>query len=245
MFKKKSRTITPKIKLWLVLPVFLLTLYAAYCSFLWAFADVLSVQVRYAIGKAQTVGQTMDVGEWRRSRKMLEKTLQLRPHYADYLDMGKLFFQVASVQKQELLEQLQWPDARETALNYARRAVMARPSWPYFWNELILLKAALGQFDDEMTGALERAMSLGRWEEPVLYDIANTGLEHWDEMSIEARRWIILAIDKTLIVLSAEQAVVKGVRTHANIDKVCQSIGDYPGQKVKALQYLCNHLTTS
>ena len=244
MNNKINRTFPQTLRLWFIIPILFLLLYAAYICFRWAFADILSVQVRYQIGKAQTIGQTMSAKQWRLSREMLQKTLKLHPDYSDYLDMGKLFFQVASVQKAPLLAELNWPNSKQIALDYARDAVLARPSWPYFWNELILLKAALSQFDGEMVGALQRALTLGAWEEPILYDITNMGLEHWDKLPENSYPWIVLAVDKTLVVLNTEQTVVKAIQTHVNIGKVCLNTHGYSKNSIKALRYLCRHLSS-
>lgn len=239
MTKKTSKFPTLAVRLCLLTPIVLLLLFAAYLSFRWALADVLAVQTRYQLNTALMVGQSLDARQWRLTRDLLEKTLWLHPDYSGYLELAELFYQVAASQPAVLLDELGWHDNQEKALDYARRALLIRPSWPYFWDELILSKVALKQFDSELTGAMERAVTLGPWEESVQYDVAFTGLDQWDNLEMVARQSAILALDKTLIMQRDPQPLIKQMLAHANIGKLCHSITVMPNNNLKMLAQYC------
>jgi hypothetical protein len=239
MTKKTSKISPQTVRIFLLTPVVLLLLFAAYLSFRWALADVLSIQVRYQLGKAQTVGQSLDAKQWRVTHNLLEKTLWLHPDYSGYLELAEFFYQTASDQPAALMNELGWHDNRENALNFNRRALLARPSWPYFWDELIKNKVNLKQFDSELTGAMKRAINLGPWEESVQYDVAFTGLDQWDSLDMVAQQWAILALDKTLIMQSDPKPLVKQMLAQANIGKLCRSITEMPKNDLKILPKYC------
>lgn len=224
---------------WCLVPVALLLLYGAYLSFRWALADVLSEQVRYQLAKVQVIPQSMDAKQWQLTRDMLEKTLWLHPDYSNYLDLARFFYHVAGRQPASLLDELGWHDNQQKELDYTRRAILTRPSWPHFWAELIVNKIALNQFDGELTGAMARAITLGPWEYSVQHDIAVNGLEHWDKLEAVARRWVMLALNKSLLMERDPKKWVEELRAHANFGTLCQSVKEMPNVDLKMLARYC------
>jgi hypothetical protein len=148
-----------------------------------------------------------------------------------------MFYRVASDQSPELLDEPGWNDSRQQALDSTRRMVLIRPSWPYFWNELVRNKAALDQYDEELAGAMERALTLGPWEEPVQSEIAFTGLDHWNELPDEARPWVLQALDKILALRDDPKALIQEIQAHPNFDKLCLSV------RLKTLPRYCQQPT--
>lgn len=239
MIKKTNKLLPLAVRIWTLVPVVILLLFASYLSFRWALADVLSTQVWHQLEKAQTTGQSLDAKHWTLSRTWLEKTLWLHPDYSGHLELAEFFYQVAGDQPTELLDELGWHDNHEKALDYARRALLIRPTWPYLWDELILNKVILNQFDNELTGAIERAVTLGPWEKSVQYDVAFTGLDYWDDLEIAARQWIMLAMNRTLFLQRDQQPLLKQILTHANFEKLCLSATEMPEDNVKMLANYC------
>lgn len=224
MLQKANPSISSALKTCVLLFLFLILLFAAYLSFRWALADILSVQARHQLGKAQTVDQTFNHEQWRLTEDLLATTLELHPDYSGYLEIAEMFYLVASDQPPELLDELGWSDSRQQALDSARRMALIRPSWPYFWNELVRNKVALDQYDNELAGAMERAVTLGPWEEPVQSEIAFTGLDHWQQLPNEARPWVLQALDKILDLRNDPKDLILEIQAHPNFDKLCLSV---------------------
>ncbi|MGR8999688.1 MAG: hypothetical protein ACU88J_11665 [Gammaproteobacteria bacterium] len=202
--------------------VITLSVLAAYISIRWAIADILETQIRYQLSKAQTVHHTLDAREWRLTHDMLKKTLELHPDYSGYLELAAFFYRVAASRSQALVDELGWHDSQQQALEYARSALQKRPSWPYLWDDLFQSKVRLKQFDNELTGAMERAVTLGPWEEPVQYDIAFDGLDEWDNLPTEARQTVLKAMEQNLAMLKNPKSLYEDIEEYANIDKLCQ-----------------------
>jgi hypothetical protein len=155
------------------------------------------------------------------------------------LELAVFFYQVAASRPKALLDELDWRDSQQQALEYARSALLKRPAWPYLWNELFQSKIKLKQFDNELTGAMERAVTLGPWEQSVQYDVAFTGLDNWDKLEMAARKWVIMALNKTIIMQPDPQPLVKEILAHANIGKLCLSVNEMPEYEMKMLAKYC------
>lgn len=223
----------------LLISVILLLLWSAYLCFRWALADVLAEQVWHQLDKSQTAGHELDAAQWRQARSWLEDALELHPNYSGNLELAELFFFTAANQPAELHDELSWHDNYEQALNYTRQALMIKPTWPFLWNELVLIKVSLQQFDSELTGAIERAVNLGPWEKSVQYDIAFTGLDYWDNLEIAAHQWITMAMDKTLIMQKNPKLLLDDVFAHPNIGKLCISANEMSENNLKMLARYC------
>jgi hypothetical protein len=245
MDKKSIKRASLAAKLILFTPALLLLLFGAYLSFRWALADILVAQVRYQLEKAQTEEQPLDAKQWLLARQWLENAMQLHPDYSDYLEMAAFFYYVAGIQPKALLDELGWHDNQEKTLAYARRALRIRPSWPYLWNELILSKVALKQFDGELTGALERAVTLGPWEESVLEDIAFTGLDQWNNFEKTAQKWILVAMDKFMEINKNSDPLINELATHENFGKICDARNEVPNASLKMLDKSCKSMPSA
>jgi hypothetical protein len=201
-----------------------LSLLAAYLSVRWAIADILETQIRYQLNKAQTVGQTLDARQWRLTKDMLQKVLKLHPDYSGYLELAVFFYQVAASRPQALVDELGWHDSRQQALEYARFALLKRPTWPYLWDDLFQSKIKLKQFDNELTSAMERAVTLGPWEIDVQEDIGFIGLDSWENLPVAAQQTVLKAMEQTFIMQRDPKPLQEDMQEHANIDKFCQRV---------------------
>ncbi len=215
------------------------SLLAAYLSVRWAIADILETQIRYQLGKAQTVGQTLDARQWRLTHDMLENALKLHPDYSGHLELAVLFYQVAASRSKALLDELDWHDSQQQTLKYARNALLKRPTWPYLWDDLFQSKIKLKQFDNELTGAMERAVTLGSWEESVQYDIAFDGLDHWENLPVEAQQTVLNAMEQTLTMQQDPKPLYKDMVEYASIGKLCQRVNLAPEHLFTMLKQFC------
>lgn len=234
-FHKFSLTLRPC----LLIPVALLLIWSAYLSFRWAIADILAEQVWYRLDKSQNTANLLDAEQWQQARRWLEDSLRLHPNYSGSLELAELFYYTVANQPDELHDALGWNDSYEQALDYTRRALMIKPTWPFLWNELALIKVSLNQFDPELTGAIERAVNLGPWEKSVQYDIALTGLDYWDDLEPAAHQWITMAMDKTLIMQKNPQPLADYILSHPNIGKLCNRTNEMPEDNLKMLPHYC------
>jgi hypothetical protein len=168
----------------------------------WSLADVYATQLSHHLHTLNNRSTNKNAEQWRLARQHLEKSLELRPVYARYFELGEKFYQkldMLEADKNPLIKELAWHKNEEKALDYARRGLRLMPSWPYLWKQLVLSKLTLKQFDDELTGAFERAVYLGPWERSVQNDLVILGLNEWRNLSSEARLSVASAINQILL----------------------------------------------
>jgi hypothetical protein len=84
----------------------------------------------------------------------------------------------------------------EEALKRYRAAAMLRPSSPYVWASIALVKFKLGDTDDEFYGALARAARLGPWEPDVQAILAEIGFTGWSRLAEAGKRITAAAIER-------------------------------------------------
>jgi len=70
----------------------------------------------------------------------------------------------------------------DRALGYYRQSLALRPSWPYAWADLALVKITQARLDAEFAFAMQRALTLGPWQTSVQASIAAGGLSVWDQL---------------------------------------------------------------
>ena len=87
---------------------------------------------------------------------------------------------------------------RRLALDYYRKAVMNRPSWPIYWIDLALVKFRLGEMDREFYQAYDRALQLGQWEPGVIQVAVDIGLYSWPALTTSRRASLLALINAAL-----------------------------------------------
>ncbi|WP_157385824.1 hypothetical protein [Methylosarcina fibrata] len=239
MIKASHKFSWPAVRRYLLVTLALLLIGLAYLSFRWALADVLAQQVWHQLDKSQMPGHELDAAQWQQTRDWLEDSVRLHPNYSANLELAEIFYLSAGNQPAGLQDELGWHDSNELALSYTRRALMIKPTWPYLWNDLFLIKVALRQFDRELTNGIERAVTLGPWEKSVQYDIALTGLDYWDNLEPAAHQWVAIAMDKALVMQKNPQPLADDILVHPNIGKLCMSVNEMPENNLKMLARYC------
>jgi tetratricopeptide (TPR) repeat protein len=71
---------------------------------------------------------------------------------------------------------------QQQALKYFQQALLERPTSPYTWGNVALVKYRLGQTDADLMQALSNATRLGPWEPEVQFAVADIGLALWDDL---------------------------------------------------------------
>jgi len=191
----------PALRAVLYVPAILGLLLLANIALRWSLANVYSTQVSHHLDTVKKDSSNKNAKQWRQARQHLERTLELRPAYARYFELGEAFHQkLASLEfrKDPLIQELAWYDNALEALNYARRSLRQTPSWPYLWNRLLISKLLLKQYDNELAGGIERAVRLGSWEQPIQYSVAILGLDSWPILQDAARLHVLHAMEQTL-----------------------------------------------
>lgn len=113
----------------------------------------------------------------------------------------------------------------ETAADYYREALSVRPLWPYSWANLLGVKDALGEIDDEFKLALERSIQTGPWEHRVRNQVLTSGLRHWDKLAVRERDMVQ---NKIMDGLQAQPGkVFEIVRSFGRPDLICDDGSDY------------------
>jgi len=196
----------------------------------WSLADVYSTQVSHHLDTVKKDSSNKNAKQWRQARQQLERTLELRPAYARYFELAEAFHQKLDsleFRKDPLIQELAWHDNALEALNYARRGLGLTPSWPHLWNRLLISKFLLKQFDNELTGGMERAVHLGPWVLPIQYGVAILGLGYWPNLQGTAQLHVLQAMEQTLAMDQINHSKVYDatkIVSHANFSQACENV---------------------
>lgn len=87
-------------------------------------------------------------------------------------------------------------DLIDTALTHYRRVTEIRPRFPYGWGYLAIAKSKRAQPDDEMWGAFDKALALGRNEGGVQLAIAEVAFTHWPTISPQRKQNVLTMLER-------------------------------------------------
>ncbi|NJD05106.1 MAG: hypothetical protein FIA97_01235 [Methylococcaceae bacterium] len=76
---------------------------------------------------------------------------------------------------------------RRESLEAFRTAIRQRPTWPFAWGQIAVLKYNLGEFDQEFFEALRRTAQLGPAEPDLQRMVVEIGLGEWARLGPEER----------------------------------------------------------
>lgn len=76
---------------------------------------------------------------------------------------------------------------RRESLGVFRKAVRQRPTWPFAWGQIAVLKYNLGEFDPEFSDALRRTAELGPAEPDLQRMVVEIGLGEWARLGTGER----------------------------------------------------------
>jgi len=147
----------------------------------------------------------MSDNEWDEIQHNLERAREFDPENPELLMASGLAYEGRFA-----YDAVQYPQAREDrekALAYYRQSVKLRPSWPYGWIDLALVKYRLGELNQEFYDALAISAELGPWEPGVQRVIIDIGLHGWDHINDDAH---------TLVIDTIKKAVIHSNRQHVN-----------------------------
>lgn len=214
----------------------------------WSLADVYATQLKHHLNTVNRDSSNKSAEQWRLARRHLDRTLELRPAYARYFELAEKFYQrLGSLKSRRnpVIQELAWDGYEPKALDYARHGLRLTPSWPYLWNRLVINKLLLKQFDSELTGAIERAVELGPWEQSVQYAVAMGGLSYWPNLQDEAHQSVLQAMEQAWLMdpnARNRPFDLKKMLSHTNFTKACQK--QVKNTDAQLYKYCFGQLTT-
>jgi hypothetical protein len=181
------------------------------------FADLRAFEARVAVRSWEAKRRPPTTEEWNGAHELLAEARQLDAGHPAFLeDMARLH---------ELRALPLKPDdahAREElrlALGFQRQAASLRPSSPYTWANIALLKARLSETDQEFEGALRNAALLGPWEPGVQLALVDAGFRYWGALSPETRSALVANAGRTL--RREDAKLFELARRNGRLDVVC------------------------
>jgi len=124
--------------------------------------------------------------------------------------------------------------ALRKSLSLFRKAAGSRPSSPWLWSDIALMKAKLGEYDNEMQQAIILAAKLGPWQPLVQFRLAETGLAVWPRLSLATRMVVMENIRRGL--RRKSRYLLAKADNHNKMALLCRYLGDEP-----QLQAKCGH----
>jgi len=188
----------PKFFAVLLVPIVLIFLYLALLCFRWTLADILQTQVDFFLETVNTDSTNKTVKDWRIADSQLAEALRLRQSNSRYLETAESFYQILDTLEADapaLLAELGWKGNEPKALEFARAGLALKPTWPYLWKQLVLSKLGLKQYDNELSGALEKVISLGLYQKNIVYEISALGIADWEHLDPKSRLSVMQALD--------------------------------------------------
>ena len=171
-------------------------LYLTYIAGSWCLADVYARPSIAILKKWRSEKITLDDDDWDKLRADLFTALKHdsdNPDIHEYLALA-IEGRFANVVPKNIQAM---PSRREAYVHY-KKSISIRPSWPYAWVNLALVKYRLGETDDEFYHALHKADELGAWEPGEQRVIIDIGLNNWNSQSRDEKKFVLNVIDKSL-----------------------------------------------
>jgi hypothetical protein len=128
--------------------------------------------------------------QWQRTVDALREALRLAPQDSVLWEYLGLAYDIGArklVPKGSGAGAGGWNVYTEFALVHFRQAAALRPTSPYSWAGVAVMKYRLGELDEEFGRALVSAMRLGPWEPGVQLIASELGLALWDRFDAPFR----------------------------------------------------------
>jgi hypothetical protein len=147
----------------------------------------------------------------------LDLSLASLPGRPDYLDHSGRLRERAAMQPGVMGRERR--DLLRAAASDYRKALAARPLWPYSWASLLHAGDLLGPVDAEFRLAMRQSARTGPWEPQVQLQLLRSGIRHWEELGAEDRTLVQRTLVHALRIQPRE--VFDIVRFYARPDLIC------------------------
>lgn len=158
----------------------------------WGISDLNAYPVRYDIQRWQSDSRLPSREELSKTHVALQSSIHWNqdPELYDY--QGRLFHYEALISENNLLK----TTALRNALESFRHANTLRRQWPYSQANIALMKAMLGEFDQEYRQMLKLSASHGPWENGVNLALTEAGLLGWSTLNKQDKQLIVENIQR-------------------------------------------------
>ena len=216
---KSTRSLSSLLFKALLAVVIAACIYGIYLGGRWMLGDINAYPARYAIKaweKSQDLPEPAEIDDL---IARIDTALGWEARNPEYYDLrGTLLYAKALslYQRGEAYPVEVFADAvlaHRTALSY-------RPTWPYSWSNLALMKAYAGQFDAEQSEALLKANQFGPWELPVQVNIVQAGLMSWNTLT-QVDRLIVAANVQKGLRYTKRRDITQLVQRYQRVDEIC------------------------
>ncbi len=204
----------PKVFVLFLIPVSLSLIYVAAS---WGLADIyyrpaLNEIRSWISGKTQIDGES-----WDRLRLNLTKAQQLDPTNPYIHENLAIAYegQFSKVAPGDIKAEAD----REKALAHYLTSVSLRPTWPYAWNNIMVVKFRLDEFDEEFFTAFYNSERLGTWEPYVQRMLVDVGLMNWLEFPAIERNYILEIVSRSL--QKQPEKTLEIVNKNGLLDVIC------------------------
>ncbi|WP_143083804.1 hypothetical protein [Neptunomonas qingdaonensis] len=174
--------------------VILLAIPLIYQSFRWAAADMNAYPVRYAIERWQSSDEAVTLAALDKVTDNIDTSLDWSADNAEYYELkARLLLYRALLSREEPAD---FESNIRQALSLHESAIGHRPHWPYSWANKSLMKAYLGEFDQEFSTAVAQAAKFGPWELSANLTVLEAGLIGWRQLQPELQIQVLAAAER-------------------------------------------------
>lgn len=152
----------------------------------WMIGEIRLVDLRRTLDTWAREGEVSSLAEWESAQGELTFAMKLLSDSSEQYGLaGMLHEWRFFVADSPIDTEADIIRIRQNAIDSYRRAAELRPAWPLGWAELARQKAMLGQDDAEFSLALQRALTLGPYEESVAVLVADIATFAWPSIAAD------------------------------------------------------------
>ena len=143
----------------------------------WGVADYYARQSEQIVGIWQKDLSLQTESSIREVIALDEQALSFAPRHRTYLyrlgQMHGALYRISRIRNR---------DDGPLSLQYLRDSIAVRPEWPLTWSELVLTKAAMGEYDAELHQAIVNSAKYGPWEPIVHHQLTRGGIGAYPQL---------------------------------------------------------------
>lgn len=153
--------------------------FAAYDSARRGLADWRSERWRNEVWQWANGRPVASLEHWERTMDGLREAIRLAPRDPALWESLGFAYDIGS---RKFVPAGGWSLYNDFALIHFRQAAALRPTSPYSWTGVAVMKYRLGQLDEEFRQAFSSAMRLGPWEPGLQLITSDIGLALWEKL---------------------------------------------------------------
>jgi len=160
-------------------------------------ADLYARPAKNYLQDKRDEGTTLTETEWQAIHTNLLRALSLAPNDPVTLtELGRLH---RILLEDDTLDRSEVQRFGESAIDYYEQAAMRRPTWPWGWSSVALVRYELFQdTESPYHQALIHAANFGPWEGQVQRLVTELGLDTWTTLGTDAKQAVLGTIDRAL-----------------------------------------------